>query len=99
MYQAIILLVAKQDIKENAKWYEQKQEGLGKRFIKEVRSKISYIKINPMAVAIRYNEIRCVVLEIFPFMIHFSIDDVQKLVIISAVFHTSLSIDSWAKRL
>lgn len=99
MYQTIILLAAKQDIKENAKWYEQKQVGLGKRFIEEVRNKISYIKINPMAVTIRYNEIRCVVLEIFPFMIHFNIAEAQKLVIITAVFHISMSIDSWSKRL
>ena len=35
MHQSIILPLAKQDIKENAKWYNSKQKGLGKRFIEE----------------------------------------------------------------
>ena len=98
MYRAIILPLAKQDINKNAKWYEQKQKGLGKRFIEEVRSKVAYIKNSPKAIVIRYDKIRCVVLEVFPFMIHFSVDDALKLVIISAVFHTSLDINNWTKR-
>lgn len=98
MYRAIILPLAKQDISKNAKWYEQKQKGLGKRFLKEIRSKVTYIKNRPKAVVIRYNKIHCVVLEVFPFMIHFSVDDSLKLVVISAVFHTSLDTDTWTKR-
>ena len=32
MYKAVILPLAKLDIKEAAKWYNDKQSGLGKRF-------------------------------------------------------------------
>ena len=38
MYRAIILPLAKQDIKKAAEWYENKQKDLGKRFVKEIRS-------------------------------------------------------------
>jgi hypothetical protein len=78
--------------------YNYKQKGLGKRFTQEVRSKVLYICENPKAIAIRYNKTRCVVLDVFPFMVHFSINEKQKTVIVSAVFHTSLKPERWQKR-
>jgi hypothetical protein len=33
MFKSIILPLAKEDIREAAKWYNKQQEGLGKRFI------------------------------------------------------------------
>ena len=98
MYRAVVLLLAKQDIKKAAEWYEEKQKGLGKRFLQEVRGKVSYIRSKPNATAIRYDGTRCAVLEVFPFMVHFTVDDALKLVVVSAVFHTSLSPDKWARR-
>ena len=98
MHKAVILPIAKQDIEKVAEWYEEKQRGLGKRFMQEVRSKVSYIRSKPKATAIRYDETRCAVLDVFPFMIHFIVDDALKLVVVSAVFHTSLSPDKWARR-
>jgi hypothetical protein len=98
MYKAVILPLAKQDIKIAAEWYEEKQEGLGKRFVQEVRGKVAYIRSKPKAIAIFYDDTRCAILEVFPFMVHFIVDDVLKLAVISAVFHTSLSPDKWAQR-
>lgn len=98
MYKAVILPLAKQDIKEAAEWYEKKQTGLGKRFVQEVRSKVSYIRSKPNATTTRYDHIHCAVMEVFPFMVHFTVDDSLKLVVVSAVFHTSLSTDRWVKR-
>ncbi len=90
--------MAKQDIIKAAQWYEHKQHGLGKRFVKEVRNKVNYIKRKPKTIAIRYQDTRCVVLDIFPFMIHFNLDEVLKVVTISAVFHTALDIEKWTTR-
>lgn len=98
MYKSIILPLAKEDIKYAAHWYNDKQHGLGKRFTQEVRSKVLYIKEHPKSNAIRYNNTYCAVLNIFPFMIHYSIDETQKMIIIAAVFHTSLSPNLWSKR-
>ncbi len=69
MYKAIILPLAKLDISETASWYNSKQKGLGKRFTNEVRSKVLFIRKNPKAVTVRYDDTRCAVLDVFPFMI------------------------------
>lgn len=58
MYKSIILPLAKQDIKEAAKWYNERQPGIGKRFIQHVRQKVKFIRQNPKAVAIRYENTR-----------------------------------------
>lgn len=39
MYKAVIVPLAKEDIKNTAKWYNKQQKGLGKRFVKEVRKR------------------------------------------------------------
>ncbi|MDB5114565.1 MAG: Plasmid stabilization system protein [Mucilaginibacter sp.] len=86
MYRTVVLPLAKQDIKEAALWYNSKQKDLGKRFITELRQKINLIKQNPYTSANRYDEVRTAVLEIFPFMIHYTIDEVQKLIVIFCSF-------------
>jgi len=98
MYKSIILPLAKLDISEAAYWYNSKQKGLGKRFMAEVRSKVLFIRENPKASAIRYDNTRCAVLDVFPFMIHYTIDDANKTVIVAAIFHTSLNPNRWKKR-
>ena len=40
MFKAIILPLAKKDIKEVAHWYNSNQTGLGKRFTAQVRKKV-----------------------------------------------------------
>ena len=98
MYKALILPLAKQDIKEAATWYNSKQKGLGKRFTKTVRDKVLYIRQNPKSSSIRYDDTRCAVLDVFPFMVHYTVIDKQKIVVVSAVFHTSRNPDVWKDR-
>lgn len=98
MYQVIILPLAKDDIQQAASWYNSKQKGLGKKFTQAVRNKVSIIRQNPKIASIRYDDIRTKVLDIFPFMIHYSTDEQTKTVIISGVFHTSLSPKKWKQR-
>lgn len=98
MHKVIILPLAKLDISEAAAWYNSKQKGLGKRFTKEVRSKVLFIRENPKACAIRYDEIRCAVLDVFPFMVHYTIDEANKTIIVVAIFHTSLNPERWMKK-
>ena len=98
MYKSIILPLAKEDIKEAALWYKKRQKGLGKRFTAQVREKVSFIKQNPKACNVRYDNIRTAVLNIFPFMLHYTIDEKNKTVLISAVLHTSRNPDVWKDR-
>lgn len=98
MYKAIILPFAKEDIRDAAIWYNEKQNGLGKRFTNEVREKVHFIRQNPKSVNIRYKEVRTLVLDVFPFMVHYTIDEDTKTIIISAVLHTSRNPVLWGKR-
>ena len=98
MYQSLILPQAKDDIREAALWYEEKQTGLGKRFTGQVREKVSFIRKTPKACIVRYDNVRTAVLSIFPFMIHYTIDEENSTVIVSAVLHTSRTPEIWESR-
>lgn len=78
MYRVIILPFAKQDIKDAAQWYNLKQNGLGKRFTRQIRQKIDLLKREPYAVATRYDDVKTAVLDIFPYMVHYTVDNSQK---------------------
>ncbi|MDA3911287.1 MAG: type II toxin-antitoxin system RelE/ParE family toxin [Bacteroidales bacterium] len=98
MYKPIILPLAKEDIRETALWYNKRQKGLGKRFTTEVREKVHFIRQNPKAYNVRYDDVRTAVLNVFPFMVHFTIDEKNKIIIISAVLHTGRNPELWKNR-
>lgn len=98
MYSSVILLLAKEDIKEAAIWYNKRQKGLGKRFTADVREKVRFIVLDPKACNIRFDDVRTAILNIFPFMIHYTIDEENKTIIISAVLHTSRNPEIWEER-
>ncbi len=98
MYKSIILPLAKQDIREAALWYKQRNKGLGKKFTAEVREKIRFIRENPPASNVRYDDVRTAVLNIFPYMVPYTIDESGKAIVVSAVFHTSRAPELWKTR-
>ena len=98
MFRVVILPLAKKDILEAAKWYQTKQPGLGKRFTLEVRNKVSFIERNPMACSKKYDNVRTAVLNTFPFLVHYTIDEAKNVIIISAVLHTSRNPKIWKYR-
>lgn len=98
MYKTLILPLAKDDIRDAARWYNKQSPGLGKRFTAEVRESVRYIKQNPTACTIRYDQVRTAVLRVFPFMLHYTVNEDSKTVIISAVLHTSRDPKVWVKR-
>lgn len=98
MYKSVILPLAKEDIREAAKWYNKQQKGLGKRFTAEVRESVHFTRQNPKASNIRYKNIRTTVLNLFPFIIHYTIDEKSKTIIVTAVLHTSQDPKLWKTR-
>lgn len=98
MYKVVILPLAKKDVKDAADWYNSRQQGLGKRFTFHVRKKINLIKSEPFIYVNRYDEVKTAILDAFPFMIHYSVENSDKLITISAILHTSLNPDIWGSR-
>ena len=88
---------ALKDIQEGIHWYNDFTPGSGRKFHAEVKEKINVLKSYPNF-QIRYDNVRCLPLEKYRYMIHFTIDEENKTVIIRAVFHTSKDPKIWKKR-
>ncbi len=86
------------DVQEVISYYNSKKEGLGIDFFNELQREYRTLKINPLF-QIRYNDIRCLPLKRFPYMIHYSVDTLTKVVFIEAVYNTAKNPKTnWKKR-
>jgi mRNA-degrading endonuclease RelE of RelBE toxin-antitoxin system len=89
---------ALQDIQQATDWYNGQSKGLGSRFQKQAKAQINSLKKNPLGYAIRYADVRCMLVKKFPFLVHFNIDENQHLVEVFAVYHTSRDPKIWMER-
>lgn len=88
----------KNDLKEINKWYNEIDVKLWMAFINDYRLKINFIKENPTASEVRYDDCRIVFLKKFPFGIHYQFDEKHQTIKIFAVFHTSRNPENWTSR-
>ncbi len=86
------------DIQEITDWYNKTQAGLGNRFQKAAIRHINSLSKDPHIYAIRYKEIRCVVIKKFPYMVHFYINDEYNTVEVLAVISTSKNPKIWTEK-
>jgi len=88
-YQVCFSKRFRDDIREARKWYNQRKKGLGKKFYSEVEDSLKAIKKSPHF-QIRYDNIRCLPLNKYPFMIHFTIDEETEIILVLGCIHCSL---------
>ncbi|MFP3422191.1 hypothetical protein R0K19_22755, partial [Bacillus sp. SIMBA_161] len=86
-----------EDIQLAIEYYDDQQIGLGQKFESVLNKHITTLKKNPFF-RIRYDNIRCLPLKKFPFMIHFTINENKKFVIIRALFHTAMDTEKWGRK-
>lgn len=88
MNHAILLLSpeAEQDIDQAVEYYNSVSKGLGLEFIRVIDQYFTQIIQVPTASAIQYDQVRVKPVKVFPFTIHYSITDVQ--IIVLRVFNT-----------
>lgn len=98
MYKLEILPIAKEDIKNNARWYNEQQAGVGLRFTQAIRNELKFIRKNPLAIVNRYRNAHTCVVYKFPYMIHYIIEEGTKTIVVIAVFKTQQSPDKWDDR-
>jgi hypothetical protein len=79
-----ILSRAKLEVDEAANYYESKSKGLGKLFYLEFKSYRKTLENIPFFEE-KYNNVRTLPLNKFPYTIHFTIIESQKIVLILAV--------------
>lgn len=99
MYKIKIDEDALADLREIVVWYNDQVQNLGIRFHKQVKSQINSLKTQPYISSIRYNDIRCMLVKKFPFMIHYTVNEESKIVEIYSIFHTSRNPQIWNSRL
>lgn len=80
----------KHDLKEAKDYLNSKRKDFGKVFLKQYRKTLKTLQQNPHF-QIRYNDIHCLPLKDFKYMIHFKVDEIKKEVHIYAVLSTYLN--------
>jgi toxin ParE1/3/4 len=88
-----------EDIQKAVDYYNGKQVGLGKRFYNTVDKHFNFLKKNYTAFAVRYDDIRCMNVDKFPYSIHYQILAQQQVVGIKAVFCTYQNPEKWEDRI
>ncbi len=84
------------DIQEAIDYYDGQQPGLGERFKGALNKRLLTLEKNPFF-RVRYDQVRCLSVKKFPYMVHFTVNERQQVVTVLAVFHTSLDPKKWQR--
>lgn len=87
MYKVLYLDEVENDIAKAKQWYAEQQEDLDLRFTAAVKATLASILKMPSAYAVRYKNVRIAHTKIFPYNIHFYIDDSKAQVVIIGIIH------------
>jgi len=80
--------LTKQDFDEAYTWYENKQNGLGERFLNAVRQEMEKMILHPEVFGSRINKkFREVQTAVFPYIIVYKINKRKKEIYISSIHH------------
>lgn len=97
-YEIIISPSAGLDIIEAIDWYNEQQPNLGFRFYKYLQTALNSIKENPSGFAVRYKTIRTAIVNKFPYMIHYTVDQQTDTISVLAVICMYRNPESWFEK-
>jgi hypothetical protein len=87
MYTAFYYDEVRDDIIAAKAWYREQQYGLDERFELSLKETIANVLTMPSAFAIRYKNVRIAHTKVFPYNIHFFIDEVNRQIVIIGIVH------------
>jgi plasmid stabilization system protein ParE len=90
-YSSTLSSRAQKEIAISWEWYEERQQGLGDRFVREVITRIKEIEKTPDRYPTRHKSYKEVSTPVFPFILIYRIVKRKKTIRIVSVFHTSQS--------
>jgi len=70
---------AREDIQAAIEWYNEQESGLGKQFHAAVKVNLDKLRFNPYY-QLRYENVRCLPMKKYPYMIHFTVEEENKVV-------------------
>ena len=79
---------ARKDIQQAIDWENIRSQNLGERFFEYLSQKLETLTIVPFIGSIRYENVRCTTLDVFQYLVHYTIDIELQQVIILRVLHT-----------
>ena len=97
-YTLAFLPAAYQDLDDAVDWYNSRKETLGEQFYHKVIDKLDKLKSNPLLWSVRYNEVHCALVDTFPYLVHYIIEESKKRVLILGILHTSRDPGTWTER-
>ena len=87
------------DLQQAIDYYNDKKDYLGNEFYQLALIQLKTLQIDALLYQIRYDDVRCLQIPRFPFMIHYSVDVEQNKIYAHAVINTSKDPDvNWKKR-
>ncbi len=89
MYKAILQPRAIKELLEAWMWYEEKQVGLGERFENEVYKSLKEVEQHPKRYPEKIKFFRAKKIKTFPYLVIYRIEEKEKLIFASSIFHTS----------
>jgi hypothetical protein len=87
------------DLVQAVDWYNNKQFDLGNRFFNKVKIQTAKLSTSALLFAVRYDDIRCMHIEKFPYLVHYRVNEKKFTVKVEALFHTGRNPKIWHKRL
>lgn len=96
-YKLVIKPEVYTDIQSGVDWYNSKQEGLGRRFFEAIEKEYVVLKKAPVF-QVRYDDVHCLPVKKFPYMIHFIVEENAKVVVVLGVINTYLNPEKWKER-
>ena len=76
------------DIQEAVNYYNQKKDLLGTRFYNSAKTEMNSLKKDALLFQIRYENVRCLKVKNFPYLIHYTVNKKTKTVRIYSVTGT-----------
>jgi hypothetical protein len=78
--------------------YNEKQACLGDRLFNKIKKQTAKLSTTAMLYAVKYDDIRCMSIEKFPYLVHYRVNEQTKTVKVEALFHTSRDPKIWDQR-
>jgi hypothetical protein len=88
-YKIVYSEKAKVEISIAKAWYNVQLKGLGLQLIEEIKSVSKSILLNPYFASIKYKNTHIAFCKKFPYGIHYKIDEVNKIIFVTSIFHQS----------
>jgi len=86
------------DIAQAVDWYNGKQAGLGDRLFNNIKKQTAALSTSALLFAIKYDDIRCLSIKKFPYIVHYRVDEQSNTVRVEALFHSYRNPKIWTDR-